>query len=234
MYKAIDNEEILALMISTAYVAPYVEIDNVSTISSKVVLKLVDMYTDEVKEYMRSNRIRAINSKDIQEDVYLLCSDMLLYIGRFIGGSIPSHYIFHYILEYRNMCNEFISLHTHPVPLPIPTLEDIVSMSQMSYSVECVLSRVYREFAKMMCIEPMNELDNIVISIEKLKNKLFKLVDRYIVVEDDYDVVFIPYPSKESLAKLENEFTKVIKKYAKISIASLDMASNEYEIRYIY
>lgn len=224
------GEDDLALMISTAYSMPYISVDDTYTLDGKEVFELINMYTDEVEEYIRSRKIKTLSLKILQEEVYILCDDTLYYVGTFEGGYIPSQHIHKLKIDYEDFCGRIVVMHTHPVPLPIPSPEDIISMQQIGYDVECILSRTDFNTAKMICIQLLGEhkYANIISDIERMADITYKLVDRYVVVKEDDDIRFIPYPSNRSLQKIEEEFIKIMKRYTKINIALLDMDKNEY------
>lgn len=218
-------EDAIALMMSTAYSAPYIdEVDNRCILSSTEVMKLIEMYEGEAREYIMLNGIKLISSNRLSEDAYILCSNMLIYIGRFDGGYVPSDEI----LKYRKSCLDIVSLHTHPIPLPLPTLEDVVSTQQVGYNTECVLSKIGKYNAKMICIEPTKDWNSILNSMEFFTEAVYRLVDRYIVVEDEFSIRFVPYPSENSLQTIEIEFIKVLKGDAYIDVVILDMRLSEY------
>lgn len=223
------NEHDIALMISIAYTAPYIDPRDVTLVSDKVIFKLVDMYSDEVKEYAKLNDVKILQAENLREEAHALCNDTLVYLGVFCGGSIPSHQI----LALKKLCNRMAVLHTHPVPLPIPTPEDIISMYQIGYRIECILSRMSRSLAKMICIEPLKELEDIMLSMKVFEEKLYSLIDRYVIVEDEYDVRFIPYPSTERLHEIEREFVNVMKDSCRFNIVSFYMDNGEYEYKVV-
>ncbi|MEM1644664.1 MAG: hypothetical protein QXL96_02130 [Ignisphaera sp.] len=216
----------VALLVSVAYVAPYINTDGVTTLSNEEVLKLIDMYNDEVENYIRLKGVKTVSPESIKEDAYVLCNNTLIHVGVFEGGYIPSEYL----LRYRKICSDTIMLHTHPVPLPIPTPEDLVSMYQLGYRIECILSKVDEVVARMVCVEPLNEFKDIVLVMENFAEKVYSLIDKYIVVRDELGVRFLPYPSGKNLRKIENEFVSVMKKYCRISIVSFDLNRREYEL----
>uniref|UniRef100_A0A7C2V8T6 Uncharacterized protein n=1 Tax=Ignisphaera aggregans TaxID=334771 RepID=A0A7C2V8T6_9CREN len=220
------EERNIPLLISTAYAAPYISADSNAILDNEVVFKIVDMYVDEVVRYIKINGIKTVQSSHLKEDAYVLCGDSLIHVGTFSGGFIPSQNL----LKFREACRSIVMLHTHPVPLPIPTLEDIVSMYQIGYGSECVLSRIHDGVAKMVCVEPFDYLENVMRGLENFSNEMFKLVDRYVVIEDEYGVFFLPYPSKRNLEKIEEEFVMHMKRTCRINIVSLDMERGEYDL----
>lgn len=214
-------------MLSVAYLAPYIDVKDVTTLPTKEVFKLVEMYNDEVVEYVKKNGIKTVLPGDLLEEAYVLCNDTLVYIGVFEGGYIPSEHL----AKYRTVCDRMAMLHTHPIPLPIPTPEDLVSMVQIGYNIECVLSRVNSTRAKMVCIELAEDIDNVLNSMFVFAKKVYSLVDKYIIVEDELGIQFIPYPSNESLKKIEKELASSIGRKCRLSIASLDMNKKEYSVK---
>lgn len=220
----------VALLLSVAYAVPYVSTEGVTTLSNEEVFKLVDMYNDEVESYIKLKGVRTVSSEYIKEDAHVLCDDTLIHVGVFEGGYIPSEPL----LDYRKMCNDTIMLHTHPVPLPIPTLEDLLSMYQIGYRIECVLSKIDEAIAKMVCVEPLKELKDVTPVMENFAEKVYSLIDKYIVVEDELGVQFLPYPSNKTLRKIENEFVSIMKKHCRITVVSFDMNKKEYEINAIF
>ncbi|MEM1525515.1 MAG: hypothetical protein QW775_03530, partial [Ignisphaera sp.] len=220
----------VALLLSVAYAVPYVDTKGVTTLSNEEVFKLVDMYNDEVESYIKLKGVRTVSSKSIKEDAHVLCDGTLIHVGVFEGGYIPSESL----LGYRKMCSDTIMLHTHPVPLPIPTLEDLLSMYQIGYRIECILSKIDEAIAKMVCVEPLRELKDVVPVMESFVEKVYSLVDKYIVVEDEFGVQFLPYPSNKNLGKIESEFVSVMKKHCRVSVISFDMNKKEYEINTIF
>jgi proteasome lid subunit RPN8/RPN11 len=220
------EESNLALLLSAAYTAPYVDVHSVAMLTTEEVFKLVKMYNEEVLEYVRTNKMKTVPLKNIVEEAYVLCDGVLIDVGLFEGGYIPSDHL----LKYRHFCDEVVGMHTHPVPLPIPTPEDLISMKQVGYNVECVLSRTEDSKATMICVEPIDDFKNILNSIAMFSKNVYSLVDRYIVVEDELGVLFLPYPSPKSLQKIVEEFTITMKNVCKICIARFDMDKNEYDV----
>lgn len=223
--KEMLSEDAVALMMSTAYSAPYIDdVDNRYILSSAEVMKLTEMYENEAREYVVLNGIKLMSANRLSEDAYILCSNMLIHIGRFNRGYVPSDEI----LKYRKLCLDMVSLHTHPIPLPLPTLEDIISTQQVGYNTECVLSKIGKYNAKMICIEPTKDWNRILNSMEFFTEIVYKLVDKYIVVEDEFSIRFVPYPSEDRLQAIENEFIRILKGDAYIDIVILDMKLSEY------
>lgn len=225
------DEDSIAVMMSVAYAAPYIRVENLTLLSRDDVLTLVEMPMNFALEYVKSNNVKTLASEELLEEAHVLCNDMLLYVGIFNGGVIPSQYI----ARYRSVCKRrLISIHTHPVPLPIPTLEDIISMYQIGYRVECVLSRLSEDLARMVCIEPEGSLDDVAVNLKKFEEVLYDMVDKYIVVVHGDGVTFIPYPSINVLNSIESEFKRYTKGVARTNIITLDMKNKEYEYYFSY
>ena len=218
------SKDDLVLMMSAAFTAPYLDIDEEYMISGDEALRLVDMYNDEVVDYIKMSGVKTLPSLALQEDVHILYNGTLIYVGRFSGGSIPSQTIFRYKKVYRKI----VLLHTHPVPLPIPTPEDLISMYQIGYDIECVLSRVDRDLAKMVCVKPVDSFYKVAIAANRFAETFYRSVDKYVVVEGEDGVMFIPYPSKSRLDVIEKEFISILSRNADISIVELDMTKNEF------
>lgn len=219
----------VALLISVAYLAPHIDTKGVTMLTSEEVFKLVEMHNDEVAKYIKANSVKTIPSNRVLEEAYVLCNDILIQIGVFGGGCIPSEYL----LKYKSICNKMVMLHTHPIPLPIPTPEDLVSMHQIGYDTECILSRTSDTRAKMICIESLNDFDDVLNSMHSFAKKIYNLIDRYIIVEDVFGIQFLPYPSSKSLQEIEKEFISFMKRKCRLSIVSLDMDKKEYDINTI-
>lgn len=219
------GEHDVALMMSIAYTAPHLDLEGVALISNRDVFRLIDMHSDEVKEYVKSNGVKVLTAEDIREEAYALCNETLVHLGIFYGGSIPSHHI----LLLKKLCNKMVMLHTHPVPLPIPTLEDVVSMYQIGYRIECVLSRMTNSLAKMICIEPLKRLEDVVLDMSIFEERLYSLIDKYVVIEDEFGIRFIPYPSVERLGEIEKEFIDIMRNSCRFGLVSLYMDKGEYE-----
>jgi proteasome lid subunit RPN8/RPN11 len=215
-----------ALLLSVAYLAPYVNANSITMLAKDEVFKLVEMYDDEALRYVKINNMKTVPLESILEEAYVLCNETLINVGLYEGGYIPSESL----LKYRSICNRMVGLHTHPIPLPIPTPEDLISMKQIGYNIECVLSRIDESKAKMICIEPLDDFRNVLNSMLIFSKVIYSLVDRYIVVEDELGVQFLPYPTNKSLQRIEEELVSLMKRKCRLNIVSLDMKKNEYDV----
>lgn len=219
------DDDAIALMISTAYSAPHLDdLDSRSFLKNKEVLKLVEMYESDVRRYIAINRLKPVSADKLSEDVYILCNDMLIYIGRFNGGYIPSKEI----LRYKNVCHDMISLHTHPVPLPLPTLEDVISTQQIGYNIECVLSKINKDLAEMVCIKPVENWNDVVNTMSVFIETIFKMIDRYVIIENNGNIMFVPYPTENNIDTIEKFFANNLKGLVYVDIVKFDMKLMEY------
>ncbi len=222
----IVKEDIIATMLSTAYTIP-----SLFNISKKLplldidyVMKFTNMYTDEIHDILRKMDVKPLPMRYLKEDIYILCGDILIYLGRFSGGLIPSEIL----VSQEKRCRTTLVLHSHPVPLPLPTLEDFISSSQLGYSIECVISKVDHRFADMLCIEPRDSWNNIIEKMGKNVDRFYSIFKKYIVFEEKQDMLFVPFPNKEEVVSAIDLVNNIINDEAEVIYAGFDMKDKTF------
>ncbi|MEM4515090.1 MAG: hypothetical protein QXO42_02610 [Ignisphaera sp.] len=220
------NEDDIALLISTAYSIPsLLDMNVLPVIDRSHVIKMVEMFMDEAIMYVRNLGIEPLSSKYIKEDIYMLCDNLLKYIGEFEGGLIPQADI----LKHISGCSTIAVLHSHPIPIPVPTLEDLISSSQIGYNVECVISKSSSCLATMVCMEPLKTWRDVISAFYDI-NDYFLESARYIVVGDHSQIEFLPFPNTDEQNNMIRVFIEVLSRYAKISYARIDLANRIYDV----
>lgn len=223
---AIIKEDIVATMLSTAYTIP-----SLLSLSKRLPLldltyveKFTKMYIDEVHDILKEMNIEPLSMRYLKEDIYILCSDILIHLGRFSGGLIPPEIL----ISQEKRCKKTLMLHSHPVPLPLPTLEDLISSSQLDYSVECVISRTDYGFAEMLCIEPRNSWNNVIENMEKHVAEFYNIFRKYVVLEEKQDMLFVPFPNRYEVRLAINLINSIVSNEAEIMYAGFDMIDKTF------
>ena len=120
------------------------------------------------------------------------------------------------------------SLHTHPIPLHIPTPDDIVSSKQLGIDTECVLSKVGRDCARAICVKPRTTWDSIIRAAENVLDTLIDSISKYIVVGDDDYLFLLPFPTPIEVETLERLFIRSLRGRAEILVMNIDLDNREY------
>jgi len=182
------------------------------------------MYVDEVHNILKEMNIKPLPMRYLKEDIYTLCSDILIHIGRFSGGLIPSEIL----LSQEKGCKKILMLHSHPVPLPLPTIEDLISSSQLGYSIECVISRTNYGFAEMLCIEPRNSWNDVIKNMENHITEFYSIFKKYVVLEEKQDMLFVPFPNRHEIKSAIDLVNSIINNKAEIIYAGFNMINKTY------
>ncbi len=221
------SEDGVALMVSTAYSIPSLIdiIDILPIVDRNHVIRMIDMFIDEAIMYIKNLGVKPLSTKYIKEDAYILCNDLLNYIGEFEGGFIPQPTI----LKYISRCGKAAILHSHPIPMPIPTIEDLMSSYQIGYNVECVISKSSDCLAVMICLEPLESWKDTISALYGIDNYILKSIN-YIVVGDDSQIEFLPFPNTTEQNNIIQLFIETITKYAKILYARIDLVKQVYDV----
>ncbi len=220
------KEDIMAAMLSTAYTIPSL-LDlpgRLPLLDLSYVEKFTEMYVDEVHNILKEMNIKPLPMKYLKEDIYILCSDILIYIGRFSGGLIPSEIL---ISQGRD-CKKILMLHSHPVPLPLPTIEDLISSSQLGYRIECIISRTDYGFAEMLCIEPKNSWNDVIKNMKNHITEFYSIFKKYVVLEEKQDILFVPFPNRYEIELAINLINNTINNKAEIIYARINMIDKTY------
>jgi len=220
------KEDIMAAMLSTAYTIPSL-LDlhkKLPLLDLSYVEKFTGMYVDEVHSILREMNIKPLPMRYLKEDIYTLCSDILIHIGRFSGGLIPSEIL----LSQERGCKKILMLHSHPVPLPLPTIEDLISSSQLGYSIECVISRTDYGFAEMLCIEPRNSWNDVIKNMENYIAEFYNIFKKYVVLEEKQDMLFVPFPNRHEIKSAIDLVNSIINNKAEIIYAGFNMINKTY------
>jgi len=220
------KEDIMAVMLSTAYTIPSL-LDlhkKLPLLDLSYVEKFTGMYVDEVHSILREMNIKPLPMKYLEEDIYTLCSDILIHIGRFSGGLIPSEIL----LSQGKDCKKILMLHSHPVPLPLPTIEDLISSSQLGYSIECVISRTDYGFAEMLCIEPRSSWNDVIKNMESHIMEFYSIFKKYVVLEENQDMLFVPFPNRYEIKSAIDLVSSIVDNKAEIIYAGFNMIDKTY------
>lgn len=220
------NEDHISLMASTAYSIPsLIDIESLPIIDKDHVIKMINMFMDEAILYINKLGIRPLPIEYVKEDAYILCNNALDYLGEFRGGAIPQHTI----LKYISNCSKIAMLHSHPIPMPMPTLEDIIASYQIGYNIECVISRVSNYLATMMCVEPRKKWRDV---IEYSYNAVeyFLKTSKYIVVGDSSYIEFLPFPDTAEQDKMVKTFIDMFIDYVKMFYVKINLIHKVYDV----
>ncbi len=218
-----------SVIASAAFTAPSLSMDEryLPLVDRALAYKIVNSYIDEALELVNDVGIKPIPMDKLAEDSYLMCGESLIYIGRFYGGSVPPLALAK-TMEVCYTRKAVASLHTHPIPLHIPTPDDIVSSKQLGIETECVLSKVGRDRARALCVKPMTTWDSVIRASEIVLSKLTDSISKYIVVgEDDY-LFLLPFPTPIEAENLEKLFIGDLRGRAEILVIDIDLDSQEY------
>lgn len=218
------------MIASTALTAPSLHVDmpKLPLIDRSLARKVINAYIDEASKLIRSVGIEPVPIEKLAEDSYIMCSDpeTLLYIGRFNGGIVPSDAI----SKAMDMCREsaVMSLHTHPIPLHIPTPEDIISSEMLGLGIECVLCRFDNRYARALCVKPKRAWYRVVRASEMILEKIFESISRYVVVDRDGHPLLLPYPSIEEAKAIEEMFIVSVQSEAEVLVLEIDLLRKQY------
>ncbi len=218
-----------SVIASAALTAPSLSIDEqyLPLVDRALAYKIVNSYIDEALKLVKDVGIEPIPMDKLAEDGYLMCGESLIYIGRFYGGSV-SPLALAKTIEVCYTRKAVVSLHTHPIPLHIPTPDDIVSSKQLGIETECVLSKVNRDRARAICVKPRTTWDSVVRASEAVLNKLIDSISKYIVVGDDDYLFLLPFPTPIEAENLEELFIGNLRERAEILVIDIDLNSREY------
>jgi hypothetical protein len=214
------SEDLIELLASTAFEVPSIfDINNLPLVSSDIAKKLAEVYMDEAINFVLSLGVKPLSASFLAEDIYTLCNDdVLLFIGRFLGGLVPAIHIY----KYRAFCKSNLFLHSHPIPVSIPSPEDILSATQMGYGIECVISKVSKLRAVLTCIEPSADWDKIMAKYDSITEKVFN-VSRFVVVGNGNNISFLPMPTTSEIFSLLSSYKKLMEPYAKVLYVDIDL-----------
>ncbi len=221
-----------SVIASAAFTAPSLSIDEqyLPLIDRALAYKIVNSYIDEALKLVRDVGIEPIPMDRLAEDGYLICGESLIYIGRFYGGSVSPLAIAKTI-EVCYTRKAVASLHTHPIPLHIPTPDDIVSSKQLGIETECVLSRVDRERARAICVKPRTAWESVIRASETVLNMLIDSISKYVVVGDTDYLFLLPFPTPIEVENLEKLFIGNLRGRAEILVIDIDLENREYAER---
>ncbi|MEM0026739.1 MAG: hypothetical protein QXT53_02915 [Ignisphaera sp.] len=229
MKHEIIDHELIGVMASTAYEAPsIVNFSEIPFVNSFVVRKAIDMYMDEAIKFVYDDiKLKPISYEVLAEDAYALCNNgLLMYIGRFAEGMIPSNKLYR---QFKDVCRGRIFLHTHPVPIPIPSPEDIVSAHQIGYEVECVISKISSDRAILTCLKPLNGWNNVLEDYKEVE-KMILSISRFVVAGDRNTITFLPFPTVEEVEELIKYYRKQLSNSAISIHVNIDLANKVYSI----
>ena len=222
--------KISPMIASTALTAPSLHIDvpKLPLIDRSLARRVVNAYVDEASKLIRSVGIEPLPMEKLAEDSYIMCSDLetLLYIGRFNGGMVPPDEI----SKAMDICyrKAVVSLHTHPIPLHIPTPEDIISSDMLGLVIECVLCRFDNQYARALCVKPKRSWYRVVRASEMVLEKIFENISRYVVVDRDGYPLLLPYPSIEEAKAIEEMFIVSVQSEAEVLVVEIDLIYRQY------
>lgn len=221
------SEDAIALMASAAYSVPsIIDMHTPPVIDRIHVIKMVNMFMDEAIKYVSSLGIKPLPIAYVREEVHILCDDLLSYVGEFEGGTIPQQII----LKHTSSCSGRVAvLHSHPTPIPVPTIEDVISSLQIGYRVECVISKSSNRVATIVCVEPLRSWINVATALYNISESVLTST-RYIVVGDDMQIKFLPFPNTTEQNTIIQAFIKILSKHASILYARIDLAENLYDV----
>jgi len=218
------------MIASTALTAPslHIDIPKLPLIDRSLARRVVNAYVDEASKLIRSIGIEPIPIEKLAEDSYIVCSDSetLLYIGRFSGGVIPPDVI----SKAMDICskNAIAGLHTHPIPLHIPTPEDIISSDMLGLGIECVLCRFDNQYARALCVKPKRAWHSVVNASESVLEKIIDSISRYVVVDHDGYPLLLPFPSMEEAKAIEEMFVASVRNEAEVLVIEIDVMHRQY------
>jgi len=222
--------KISPMIASTALTAPslHIDIPKLPLIDRSLARRVVNAYVDEAFKLIRSVGIEPIPIEKLAEDSYIVCSDSetLLYIGRFSGGVIPPDAI----SKAMDICsrNAIASLHTHPIPLHIPTPEDIISSDMLGLGIECVLCKFDDQYARALCIKPKRAWYSVIKALETVLERIIDSISRYVVVDHNGYLLLLPYPSIKEAKAVEEMFIANVQDEAKVLVIEIDMMYRQY------
>ncbi|MCS7111615.1 MAG: hypothetical protein N3D82_00030 [Ignisphaera sp.] len=220
------DEEAIALMASTAYSIPSLfDFDLLPIIDRSHVIKMIDMFMDEAITYIDGLGVEPLPAKYVKEDAYILCDDLLNYIGEFEGGLIPQQII----LTHISRCGKVAMLHSHPIPIPIPTVEDVLSSLQIGYRVECIISKSSDYLATMLCLEPLESWNSVASALHSIGGNMLEST-KYIVIGDGPQIEFLPFPNIAEQSSIIQNFIGILSIHASVLYARIDLVDRVYDV----
>jgi len=224
----LNSENLIELLVSTAIDAPSIlDLEHLPIIDSSTAMKLTNVYMDEAIDYLNNIGLNPLPQEILEEVMYTVCNESsLVFIGRFLGGLIPSKIV----LSYKTSCKSDLFIHTHPVPMPIPSFEDIISAKQIGYSVECVASKVSKSQAILTCIKPRRDWIDVINVYDKVADNVINAVNKYVVVGDGKgNIMFIPLPTVLEVQRMLNATKNVLRPYAEFMLINVNLYTNSFD-----
>jgi hypothetical protein len=228
MIGLLNSENLIELLVSTTIDAPSIlDLEYLPVIDSSTAMKLTNLYMDEATNYLNNIGLSPLPQEILEEVMYAVCNEgSLVFIGRFLGGLIPSKIV----LSYKTSCNSDLFIHTHPVPVPIPSFEDIISAKQIGYSVECVASKVSKSQAVLTCIKPRRDWNDIINVYDKVVDIVINAVNKYVVVGNGKDnIIFVPLPTVSEVQRMLAATKTVLKPYAELMLVNVNLRTNIFD-----
>ncbi len=193
---------------------PRVEPYKNSVIGKDLALKLLDMDPEAAYSYAMDLGLSALDLLELEEVCYVLCSDGdVVYVGRYRGGEVPTQAIATAIKRCKGIA---AVLHSHPIPLPIPTIEDMISADSMGYRMECVVSKGDSK-TWLTCVEPKDGWREVMKAMEGVLDAIMSRTSRFLVASTDDTVMLLPYPSDREVELILNDFSSRLREYAYVN-----------------
>jgi len=193
------------------------EADDLPLIPRSLAFKFSNMYLEEVVIELKRLGIEPLGPKYLIEKLYALYEGGVAILGH----GLPGELYVEKLADERVRKNITAMLHTHPVPLPIPTPEDILSAKALGYYVECVASRIDKRRTIVTCVAPSGDWLEVMEALKALHNEIFS-VRRFVVVSLNDNIVFLPYPSPREVNQLRKAFEDRVSKVATIVTETLN------------
>jgi len=180
-------------------------------VPSSVVIKALEMDQGDVAEILRLSGVEPLDAQSLLESLFIFCNGELKYLGTYMNGMIEPAPL---LRELQNCKDWRISIHTHPVLFPFPSIEDIVNAEQLNIDLECVVSSDGVGGHFYTCLKRRDSWRSLVAAMDSFVNEIIlKYVDRYIAAKIGDLIFFVPHPTHEVFNDI---FERTIAFYSKV------------------